>query len=388
MENHVARYYRRYRIPQGRHTTGVPPLNCGQHGTPRKNQHTECMPNAHSHTPTHQATWPQNDTRANRLASRLTKMLREIELVLAPLLCAGCGADDQELCESCRAPLTGPVHAVPTDGFPVWTCALYAGTTKNVIARWKDHGRAGLNGHLTAVAAGGAAQLAENLSVQTGLPIELVLNKIILVPLPSTRSATKERGFVPSEVVARGLAMGLSALRLSERGPNAMRSSERELSEVDARRLLLGYGKGWDQQSAVGQGDSGHDFGMRSVGGPSASVAGKGGRSTAAPTKIFLNGLAFSRQKRDQTSLSATKRRANLLGSMIASEGLRAAVKNAGILVLVDDVVTTGATMAEARRAICPPFGTFVAGYSLVMTPSSALTAESKSFLDETPLTK
>lgn len=60
-----------------------------------------------------------------------------------------------------------------------------------------------------------------------------------------------------------------------------------------------------------------------------------------------VNGLSFQRRVSDQVGLSAIERRQNLSGSMKAGQQL------AGRLCLVlDDTVTTGASMREALRAL------------------------------------
>jgi predicted amidophosphoribosyltransferase len=54
---------------------------------------------------------------------------------------------------------------------------------------------------------------------------------------------------------------------------------------------------------------------------------------------------------RDQAGLDHRERRANLAGSMAVAPGAESVLAGADV-VLVDDVVTTGATLAEARRAL------------------------------------
>jgi predicted amidophosphoribosyltransferase len=61
--------------------------------------------------------------------------------------------------------------------------------------------------------------------------------------------------------------------------------------------------------------------------------------------------LRIVRRVRDQAGLDHRERRANLAGSMALAPGAESVLAGADV-VLVDDVVTTGATLAEARRAL------------------------------------
>ena len=61
--------------------------------------------------------------------------------------------------------------------------------------------------------------------------------------------------------------------------------------------------------------------------------------------------LRIVRRVRDQAGLDHRERRANLAGSMGLHRGARSVLAGADV-VLVDDVVTTGATLAEASRAL------------------------------------
>jgi predicted amidophosphoribosyltransferase len=56
--------------------------------------------------------------------------------------------------------------------------------------------------------------------------------------------------------------------------------------------------------------------------------------------------LQLTRQPRDQAGLSAPERRANLAGALVCRTAPRTPI------VLVDDIVTTGATLTEGARAL------------------------------------
>jgi len=83
--------------------------------------------------------------------------------------------------------------------------------------------------------------------------------------------------------------------------------------------------------------------------------------------------LAVLRQRRavaDQAGLSARQRLANVAGALEVRAGA-GRLLTAQPAVLVDDLVTTGATLAEAARAITAAGGR-VAGAAVVAAPSSA----------------
>ncbi|MFW3171919.1 ComF family protein [Geodermatophilus sp. CPCC 206100] len=69
----------------------------------------------------------------------------------------------------------------------------------------------------------------------------------------------------------------------------------------------------------------------------------------AAPARL----LRRTGRVRDSAGLSADQRRANLAGTFALVPGA-AAVGRDGVLVLVDDVVTSGATLTEAAAALAP----------------------------------
>lgn len=64
-----------------------------------------------------------------------------------------------------------------------------------------------------------------------------------------------------------------------------------------------------------------------------------------------LTALRQARRVADQAGLGARRRRANLSGALRVPAGCRAALGDAPV-VLVDDLLTTGASLAEAARAV------------------------------------
>jgi predicted amidophosphoribosyltransferase len=60
---------------------------------------------------------------------------------------------------------------------------------------------------------------------------------------------------------------------------------------------------------------------------------------------VAKNLLTFAREAQDQRNLGVSKRAANLANSMTAKPISKP-------VVLIDDVITTGATLAEAKRAL------------------------------------
>ncbi|WP_404384124.1 ComF family protein [Knoellia locipacati] len=75
------------------------------------------------------------------------------------------------------------------------------------------------------------------------------------------------------------------------------------------------------------------------------SVEGLAGRATVADV------LRPTRVTRDQSTLDAAARAANLAGAMVVRERQEGVVRG-NVCVVVDDLVTTGATLAEAARAL------------------------------------
>lgn len=246
-----------------------------------------------------------------RLVDLAGEAAAELLALAVPVDCVCCGAEDRSLCGACerqvrlltRQPFRAEAQApalMDVDGsvlLPVVAAGAYRGELAQALLAFKRHGQ----GQLADVL---ARALARALSAAAG-----EAEGLVLVPVPTSAHAYRGRGFSPVHLLLERLErqdrLGRSGSR-EHRGPTI----------VDALRKA----------------------------GPLSRV-----RDAARPL-----GAAGTRPGRSegQKGLGRGARAQRVRGSMRTRAGLRPPDLRGRPCIIVDDVLTTGATLAEAARAV------------------------------------
>ncbi len=240
--------------------------------------------------------------------------------VLWPVGCAGCGAPDEGLCRRCARPLrerTGRVAALAGTSAPgappTWATAEYTGAVRSAVVAWKDRDRADVG-------------------------------RWLVPALAEAVQAAVEQAAVLAQLSAPAPAPG----RAAPRAARAVRAGREPLVlvPVPSGRAVVRR-RGRDAVADLSRG--------------TAALLRRRGVPVLAVTA-----LRQGRRLRDQAGLDARARTGNLSGALRPT---RKRLAPGSRVVLVDDVVTTGATLAEAARVLAAVGVEVVAAAAVAATP-------------------
>ncbi|MFC4115432.1 ComF family protein [Nonomuraea zeae] len=243
-------------------------------------------------------------------------MLNAVLDLVLPSVCAGCGAAGARCCGGCLAELTAaPGRRLPEPapaGLPdCWSAARYEGAVRQAIVAYKERGAVALAGVLaqvlayTALTAIGAGALRGAASGPFA-PAPSAVGPFSTAPFPPAPFHAAPFSTAPFSTVPFAVVPVPSGRR--------------------SRRVR------------------GHD----PVGRLAALVV-RHLRSYGLPAELWP-ALTQARRVADQAGLSSAERAANLAGSLQVSGAAKR--PPAACALLLDDIVTTGATLVEAARAL------------------------------------
>ncbi|MFB9715090.1 ComF family protein [Arthrobacter methylotrophus] len=297
--------------------------------------------------------------RLMRLTQGLIVAFSELLAVLAPVECVCCGAEDSTLCGPCarqvRLLCTSPFRAegqAPTlltvDGsviLPVVAAAHYRDELAQALLSFK---------HL------GQGRLASVLAPALGKAVRAAVGNrtdIFLVPIPSSNAAFRNRGFSPVHLL-------LGHLRRRNALPGLqMKDALKKVKSRLAWRDLV--------QAALARDGTSLRAGFEDLG---AGILGVGTR----------------RRGSGQKGLGRGERVRRVRGSMTVRLFQERALEGKACII-VDDVLTTGATLSEAARALSKAGGVVCGAVVLAATrppAGSELSAERPKMQSEPTQTK
>ncbi|WP_418276221.1 ComF family protein [Isoptericola jiangsuensis] len=260
-------------------------------------------------------------------------MLTDLARLVVPVACPGCRLPDVRWCAPCAAAVLGRPRRVEQhagrldllDGvapLPTWAATAYVAGVRDVVVAWKDRGRVDLDPLLVAAVQGAARSAA-----------------------PLLREAVRAPVRAPDRGPARGPAQG------SARGPGdgpVVRGSVVVVpvpsTGAAARR------RGRDPVRVLARGVAG-------------GLVAAGVRAEVG-AMLRRRGAA-----RDQVGLGARARGRNLDAAIAVRRRCLEAAGRRRAVVLVDDVLTTGATLAAAERALVRAGADVLGAVVLAATP-------------------
>jgi predicted amidophosphoribosyltransferase len=244
--------------------------------------------------------------------------------------CHGCGAAAWTLCDGCRLELAAsparPTWPEPCPaGFPrTWTAGTYDALARGLVSAHKERSALGLTRVLGERLALAVLALLED----TGALLPAAGGRpVLLVPVPSARRAVRARGFDAGLALARAAAARLPDTRV---GPLL----------APARRVADQSGLG----AAERQANLAGAFRVRrSFPWAPAWATGATGATAAVGKVVGAEGLGAA---------TGTGRTAEGRPPSTAVRAAYAVRRRTPWVVVVDDVVTSGASLTEAVRAL------------------------------------
>ncbi|WP_328669433.1 ComF family protein [Streptomyces sp. NBC_00328] len=246
---------------------------------------------------------------------------RDLTDLVLPAECGGCGRPRTVLCPECRAALTGAapcrVRPVPE---PAGLSVVHA------AAPYGDEVRAMLLAHKER----GALALAAPLGVALAGAVRAGLEPAVRPGQAGRPTASQgPQGFGKGDV--RGEREGADTAGAAVRAAGAGHGPVLLVPVPSARRVVRARGHDPTRRIAL-------------------AAAGEL-RRTGTPARV----LGVLRQRRavaDQSGLNSRQRAVNLAGALEVVAGGGRMLAEGGRVVLVDDLMTTGASLAEAARAV------------------------------------
>ncbi len=259
-------------------------------------------------------------------ASRTLRAARELFDLIVPTWCAGCAHPDVSCCERCIAELVAPptvrwLQLSDDAELLVLSAGAYEGTLRTLILAVKDHGRLDALPALAALFREPVALLAEVLSDPAA--------PIVLVPLPSRPAAVRRRGYRHVDLLVRA----------------ALQRGAFNVLGMPQLQPWLRLARGRPQRA-----------------------------------------LGVFQRSRGQVGLSADERQRNRRGTMRVRSRVswrfgRAAAGRECLagkrVILLDDIVTTGASLREAHRVCVEAGATVLAALCLGDTPKRGAVRDS-----------
>ncbi|MFC5826828.1 ComF family protein [Nonomuraea insulae] len=266
-----------------------------------------------------------------------------LDLVLPPS-CVGCGVKGASCCPRCLAALTAaPARRMPTPapaGLPdCWSAAPYEGVVRRTIVAYKERGAVAL-----------AGVLAEAVARTVLIAIGHMGGRLAIGDVSERIAAGHAGGGSALGHVVGRLAVGHMSEQIGHMSEQIGHVSEQI---GHARQIVhagqIGHvGTGFAVVPVPSTRRSGRDRGHDAVGRLAVLVARRL-RACGLGAEVWPV-LGQARRVADQAGLSCAERVSNLAGSL---QVLPTAKGPPGACaLLVDDIVTTGATLAEAARAL------------------------------------